>query len=294
MSSTIWTAGPDETSMPTVLSVQSRVAYGHVGNAASVFPLQRLGIEAWALDTVAFSNHTGHGKWRGSAVAATEIAALFEGIAALGVLPQIDAVLSGYLGDAATGPVLLDIVARVRAANPRALFCVDPVIGDVDTGSYVTQGIAEFFRDRALAVADIVTPNLFELEYLTGARIASLAEAADAAEALRARGPGIVLLTSLALEPDHVTMLARGPDGAWAVETPRIPVMLNGSGDVTAALFLARLLLGESLPEALAKTAASIFAVIETTARLGRVELALVAAQDELAEPSRRFAPRRL
>ena len=278
--------------MPAVLSVQSRVAYGHVGNAASVFPLQRLGIEAWALDTVAFSNHTGHGRWRGSAVAAAQIAELFEGIAALGVLPQIDAVLSGYLGDAATGPVLLDIVERVRAANPRALFCVDPVIGDVDTGSYVTAGIAEFFRDRALALADIVTPNLFELEYLTGRRITGLGEAADAAEMLRSRGPAIVLLTSLALEPGHVTMLARGPDGAWAVETPHLPVMLNGCGDVTAALFLARLLHGESLPEALASTAAAIFAVIETTARLNRYELALVAAQDELASPSRRFNPR--
>ena len=239
--------------MPSVLSVQSRVAYGHVGNAASVFPLQRLGIEAWALDTVAFSNHTGHGRWRGSAVAAAQIAELFEGIAALGVLPQIDAVLSGYLGDAATGPVLLDIVARVRAANPHALFCVDPVIGDIDTGSYVTPGIAEFFRDRALSLADIVTPNLFELEYLTGARIASLAEAADAAAMLRARGPDIVLLTSLALEPGRITMLAQGPDGAWAVETPHLPVVLNGCGDVTAALFLARLLRGESLPDALAQ-----------------------------------------
>ncbi|MGD9615562.1 MAG: pyridoxal kinase PdxY [Alphaproteobacteria bacterium] len=280
--------------MPSVLSVQSRVAYGHVGNTASVFPLQRLGIEAWALDTVAFSNHTGHGRWRGSAVAAAQIAELFEGIAALGVLPQIDAVLSGYLGDAATGPVLLDIVARVRAANPRALFCVDPVIGDTDTGSYVTPGIAEFFRDRALSLADIVTPNLFELEYLTGARIASLAEAAAAAAMLRARGPGIVLLTSLALEPGRLTMLTLGPDGAWTVETPHLPIVLNGCGDVTAALFLARLLRGDTLPEALAMTAASIFAVIETTARLGRYELALVAAQDELAVPSRRFALRRV
>ena len=145
--------------MPTVLSVQSRVAYGHVGNTASVFPLQRLGIEAWALDTVAFSNHTGHGQWRGAAVPAAAIAELFEGIAALGVLPHIDAVLSGYLGDVATGPVLADIVTRVRAANPRALFCMDPVIGDVDTGSYVKDGIAEFFRDEALALADIAMPR---------------------------------------------------------------------------------------------------------------------------------------
>ncbi len=280
--------------MPTVLSLQSRVAYGHVGNAASVFPLQRLGIEAWALDTVAFSNHTGHGRWRGSIVPAAEIAILFEGIADLGILPRIDAVLSGYLGDAATGPVLLDIVERVRAANPAALFCVDPVIGDVETGSYVTEGIAEFFRDRALALADIVTPNQFELEYLTGGRVASIAEAASAAAALRARGPKIALITSLDAAPDRVTMLAAGTDGVWAVETPRLPVVLNGCGDVTAALFLGHLLRGQTLPDALALTAAAIFAVIETTLRLDRYELALVAAQDELLSPSRRFALLRL
>jgi len=280
--------------MSTVLSVQSRVAYGHVGNAASVFALQRLGVEAWALDTVAFSNHTGHGQWRGSVVPAAEIAALFEGIAALGILPQIDAVLSGYLGDAATGPVLLDIVEQVRAANPEALFCVDPVIGDVETGSYVTDGIAEFFRDRALALADIATPNHFELEYLTGSRVTSLAEAASAAAGLRARGPGIVLVTSLDAAPDRITMLASGPDGAWAVETPRLPIVLNGCGDVTAALFLAHLLRGAILPDALALTASAIFAVIDATLRQGRYELALVAAQDELLSLSRRFEAQRL
>ena len=280
--------------MPTVLSLQSRVAYGHVGNAASVFPLQRLGIEAWALDTVAFSNHTGHGRWRGSVVPASAIALLFEGIADLGVLPHIDAVLSGYLGDAATGPVLLDIVARVRSANPEALFCCDPVIGDVETGSYVTAGIAEFFRDHALAMADIVTPNHFELEYLMGRRLASLTDAADAAAGLRARGPKIVLVTSLAADPDQMTMLASGPEGAWAVQTPHLPVTLNGCGDVTAALFLAHLLRGQSLPDALALTASAIFAVIETTARAGRYELALVATQDELLSPTRRFKARRV
>jgi len=281
--------------MATVLSVQSRVAYGHVGNAAAVFALQRLGIEAWALDTVAFSNHTGHGRWRGGAVPAGEIATLFDGIAALGVLPAIDAVLSGYLGDAATGPVLLDIVARVRAANPRALFCCDPVIGDVDTGFYVTDGIAEFFRDGALAAADIATPNRFELEFLTGRPIVRLADAADAAARLRAQGPGIVLVTSLEPEaPDRVALLACDAAGAWLVETHRLPVMLNGCGDVTAALFLAHHLRGANLDEALGLTAAAMFALIETTARLGRYELALVAAQDELVAPSRHFPVRRL
>ena len=281
--------------MPTVLSVQSRVAYGHVGNAASVFPLQRLGIEAWALDTVAFSNHTGHGQWRGAVVPAATIAELFEGVAALGVLPEIDAVLSGYLGEALTGPVLLDIVERIRAANPQALFCCDPVIGDVDTGSYVTAGIAEFFRDRALALADIVTPNRFELEYLTGRSVARLGEAGEAAAALRALGPGIVLVTSIEVEGERIAMLAAGPDGGvWAVETPRLPVMLNGCGDVTAALFLGRLLRGEALPDALARTAASMHGVIERTMRLGRYELALVAAQEELVAPSLSLTPQKL
>src|SRR5262249_11854830 len=179
----------------------------------------------------------GHGQWRGAAVAGAVIADLFEGIAALGVLPQIDAVLSGYLGDAATGPVLLNIVESVRVANPRALFCCDPVIGDVETGSYVTDGIAEFFRDRAMTLAGIVTPNRFELEFLTGGAVTNLAEAAAAAAALRAQGPDIVLVTSLDVVSDHITMLAAGPDGAWSVETPCLPIVLNGCGDVTAALF---------------------------------------------------------
>jgi pyridoxine kinase len=280
--------------MPTVLSVQSRVAYGHVGNAAAVFPLQCLGIETWALDTVAFSNHTGHGRWRGEVVAAETVATLFEGIADLGVLPSIDAVLSGYIGAAETGAVLLDIVRRVKAENPRALFCCDPVIGDTDTGSYVRDGVAQFFRDAALARADVVTPNRFELEFLTGRTIGNLGEAADAAAALRSQGPDVVLITSLDATPNHLTMLAVGAEGAWAVETPRLPVMLNGCGDVTAALFLGRLLGGESLADALALTAASMFAVIETTVAAGRYELALVAAREELARPSRVFAPVRL
>jgi pyridoxine kinase len=280
--------------MPTVLSIQSRVAYGHVGNAAAIFSLQCLGVEAWALDTVAFSNHTGHGRWRGDVVAAETVAARFEGIADLGVLPSIDAVLSGYIGTAETGAVLLDIVARIKEANPRALFCCDPVIGDTDTGSYVRDGVAEFFRDRALALADIVTPNRFELEFLTDRTVAGLADAAEAAGALRALGPEIVLVTSLDTVPSQLTMLASGPDGIWAVETPRLPVMLNGCGDVTAALFLGHLVTGASLADALARTAASMFAVIETTVGLGRYELALVAVREELARPSRVFESRRV
>jgi pyridoxine kinase len=280
--------------LPTVLSVQSWVACGVVGNTAALFPLQRLGCETWSLNTVAFSNHTGYGKWRGAAVPAGETASLFDGIAELGILPRCDAVLSGYLGEAETGPVLLDIVARVKQANARALFACDPVMGDVGPGWYVRAGVPEFFRDRAVAVADIVTPNRFELEWLTGCPVGSLATAAAAAARLRERGPAIVLVTSLELAAERVAVIAAGPDGVWAVETPRLPIEATGCGDAVAALFLGWLLKGKPLPEALSNAIAAIYGVIETTMLTGSAELALIAAQEELVSPSKSILLRQL
>jgi pyridoxine kinase len=259
-----------------------------------LFPLQRLGFETWSLNTVTFSNHTGYGKWRGDAVPADQIASLFEGIAELGLLPRCDAVLSGYLGEAETGPVLLDIVTRVKLANPKALYCCDPVMGDIGPGWYVHAGVPEFYRDRALRIADIVTPNRFELEWLTGKRVGTVAEAAAAAESLRRSGPGIVLVTSLEPAPDQLAVVAAGVEGIWTAETPRLPVEVTGCGDAVAALFLGWLLKGKSLPEALAITVAAIWGVVGATARAGGGELALVAAQDELVAPSLKVCPQKL
>jgi pyridoxine kinase len=280
--------------MPTVLSIQSWVACGTVGNPAAVFTLQRLGIAAWSLNTVLFSNHTGYGSWRGRAVPADEIRDLFDGIAALGVLPRVDAVLSGYLGAAETGAAVLDIVARIKRANPRALYCCDPVMGDAATGWYTEPALREFFRDRALPQTDIVTPNRFELEWLCGRPVGTPAEAGAAIAALRERGPRIVLVTSLDSRPDRVAMMAGGPEGVWAAETPRLPIEATGCGDTVAALFLARLLCGDALPAALAVTCASIYGIVAATARAGGGELALAAAQDELVAPSHRVEPWRL
>ena len=280
--------------MPTVLSIQSWVACGNVGNNAALFPLQRLGCETWSLNTVAFSNHTGYGKWRGAAVPASEIASLFEGIAELGLLPRCDAVLSGFLGEVEAGAVLLDIVAQVKQANPRALFACDPVMGDVGAGWYVRAGIPEFYRDRAIAEADIITPNLFELEWLTGRPVGTLAEAARAAAGLRDNGPDIVLVTSFDVASDRVTALAAGPDGVWAAETPRLPIEATGCGDAVAALFLGWLLKGAPMPEALSKTIAAIYGVVEATMHSGGGELALIAAQDELLSPSRTVSVQQL
>jgi pyridoxine kinase len=160
-------------------------------------------------------------------------------------------------------------------------------MGDVGPGWYVRAGIPEFYRDRAIAVADILTPNLFELEWLTGRSVRTLAEASAAAAGLRERGPGIVLVTSFELGSDRIAAVAVGSDGVWAVETPRLPIEATGSGDAVAALFLGWLLKGAPMPEALAKTIAAIYGVVEATMRNGGGELALVAAQDELVSPTR-------
>ena len=277
-----------------ILSIQSWVSYGHVGNASATFPLQRLGAEVWAINTVQFSNHTGYGGWTGEVFTGAQIRALVDGIAARGVLPRCDAVLSGYLGEAAIGEAILDAADRVRAANPGALWCCDPVIGDVGRGVFVRPLIPEFLRDRAVPAADVVTPNQFELEWLTGLRVTSLDGARAAVAALRARGPRTVLVTSLrtdATPADAVDMLASGPDGDFLVRTPLLPVTANGAGDAIAALFLFHLLAGKGVAGALGAAASSIWGLLRRTAEAQSRELLLVGAQDEFVKPSRTYVP---
>ncbi len=294
-----------------ILSIQSHVAYGYVGNRAATFPLQRLGLEVWAINTVQFSNHTGYGAWTGAVFAPDQVGALLDGIAALGVLGECDAVLSGYLGDSATGQAVIEAARRVRAANPKALWCCDPVMGDVGRGFFVRPGIPEMFRDQVLRNADIVTPNQFELDYLAGAPTRTLEQAVAACRRLLAQGPRVVLVTSLHrapeiapeiapetaegtadADPDQIEMLAVTAEGAWLVATPllRFPVPPNGSGDAVAALFLAHYLRSGDAAAALGEAAAAIFAIMQATHRARRRELDLIGAQDEIARPVRRFA----
>ncbi|SEU31474.1 pyridoxal kinase PdxY [Stigmatella erecta] len=278
-----------------ILSIQSHVAYGYVGNRSAAFPLQRLGHDVWPVNTVQFSNHSGYGQWRGQVFEAAHVADVVAGIADRGVMAQCQAVLSGYMGDAATGAVILDAVAQVRAANPRALYCCDPVIGDVGRGVFVRPGIPEFMRERAVPAADLTTPNQFELEYLTGRTVRTLEDALAATATLRALGPKVVLVTSLQPEgatPGTVQMLAATAEGAWRVTTPLLPIQPppNGAGDAVAALFLAHRLSGRAAPEALGETAASIFGIFTATQAAGSRELQLISAQEELVAPRRRFA----
>ncbi len=278
--------------MRNVLSIQSWVAYGHVGNASAVFPMQRLGVEVWAINTVMFSNHTGYGKWRGPVFPADQVREVFEGIADRGVLGQCDGVVSGYMGDAAIGEAILAAAARVKAANPAALYCCDPVIGDVGRGVFVRPGIPEFMRDRAVPVADIVTPNQFELEYLSGMTVKTLADACKAADAVHKLGPKTILLTSLhhdGLAADKIAMMVSHQGKRFAVETPMLKVSVNGAGDAIAALFFVHFGRTRDPKLALENATASIYGLLKRTEEARTREIQTVAAQQEFVEPTWRF-----
>ena len=282
-----------------ILSIQSSVAYGHVGNSAATFPLQRLGHEVWPVLTVHFSNHTGYGSWRGQVLAPEMVADVIEGIADRGVLGSVDAVLTGYQGSPGVAGVVLDTVARVRALNPAAIYCCDPVMGDVDRGMFVLPGVPELMRDRVVPIADVVTPNAFELSFLSGVPMTEMGQMSGllrAVDRVRQAGPSTVLVTSVEGLPGtspgssaigEIAMLAVDPTGAYLVRTPRLPISVNGAGDVTAALFLAHLASG--VPSALAKVASSVYAILRLTAQSGSREIQLIEAQDEIANPACEF-----
>jgi pyridoxine kinase len=277
----------------SVLSIQSHVAYGHVGNSSAVFPLQRLGVEVWPVHTVQFSNHTGYGEWTGRVFDGQAVEEVVDGIADRGVLTGCDAVLSGYLGSADIGHAVVQAVARVRAANADAVYCCDPVIGDVGRGVFVRPGIEQLMREVAVPAADVVTPNHFELDLLSGTATRSLEAVKDAVAAVQDLGPRVVLTTSLVTDDtpdDTVDLLASEGGRHWRVRTPRLGLSVNGAGDAIAALFLAHWLDTRSAGQALGRAAASVFGLLARTEAAGSREILLVAAQDEFVSPTRTFA----
>jgi pyridoxine kinase len=275
-----------------ILSIQSWVAYGHVGNTSAVFPLQRLGAEVWAVNTVQFSNHTGYGAWTGDVYTGAQVAKVIEGIEARGAFARCDAVLSGYMGDHSIGEAILSAAARVKAANPAALYCCDPVIGDDDTGDYVRPGIADFMRDHALPAADILTPNRYEVERLTGIAIRTMADARAAIAALQSRGPRTVLITSLRTNetPDTAMDMIVGEAGRFfLLRTPLEDIHVNGAGDAISALFLYHRLATGDAAAALSNAGSSIHGLLRRTAQAKSREILTVAAQEEFVNPTNRF-----
>jgi pyridoxine kinase len=275
-----------------ILSIQSRVVAGHVGNSAAVPALHRLGHDVWAVDTVTFSNHPAHGAHTGRVRSATEQRDLLRGLSAGGRFKDCDALLSGYLGAAATGPVVLDTLARLRAARPDAVYLCDPVMGD-DGDVYVDPPIVDFFRSRAVPAADILTPNAFEAGLLTGQPVRSAGEARAAANALRIRGARAVVVTGVKAGK-NISAVGVDDEGAWQVTTPCLERPAYGAGDLFAALLLAHHLAGRPLADCMARAVSSVHAVLTRAAGDNSPDLPLIAALDLMASPGIIFAADRL
>jgi pyridoxine kinase len=287
----------------SILSIQSWVSYGHVGNAAAIFPLQRMGFEVWAIHTVQFSNHTGYGAWTGMILPPEHIAEIVQGMSERGALATCDAVLSGYMGSAQTAEAILSAVGRVREANSNALYCCDPVMGDMDRGVFVRPEIPDVMKNQVTTIADVITPNQFELELLTGKTVKTLQDALEAANLLRQHirqaGPRIVLVTSLLREDapaNTIETLAVANEGAFLVNTPLIPLEppRNGTGDLIAALFFGNYLKINDVAKSLENSVSALYSLLELTHQLGTREIQLVAAQDEYVHPSKQFSAQKL
>lgn len=277
-----------------ILSIQSSVVFGHVGNSAARFPLERLGFEVWPINTVELSNHPAHGSFRGRTNDPHEIRELVRGLDERGVLRDCAAVLSGYLGSAANGDAVMRAVRAVKAANPRAIYCCDPVMGERGRGFYVAEGIPRIFAKTALPLADILLPNPFELEVLAGRSCPDLAASVSAARSLLARGPSLVIVTGISVGARRIGAAAVGRRGAWLVDSPRFARAAHGAGDTFAALFLGHYLKCRSPATALARAMSAQHAIMRASARRGGKDLAIIAAQDAFVRPKTLFKAKRL
>lgn len=281
--------------MKNVLSIQSHVVYGYAGNKAAVFPMQLLGVDTWALNTVQFSNHTQYGKWKGMVIPKEQIGEITQGIAEIDALHECDAILSGYIGAAEQGAEILAAVEKIKVLNPNAIYFCDPVMGHPDKGCIVAPGVAEFLRDQAVAKADILAPNLVELRELTGLTVENFEQAIVAIKALLAKGVKKVLvkhLSRVGKDPSQFEMVLANEEGIWHISRPlhafkaKDPV---GVGDLTSGIFLAHLLNGKSDLDAFELTANAVNDVMGITQQSGKYELQIIAARDLITAPKSRY-----
>ncbi|MGD9816801.1 MAG: pyridoxal kinase [Hyphomonadaceae bacterium] len=265
--------------MKTILSIQSQVAGARVGNSVAAFAMERLGVRVLQLPTVLLGRRPDHGAPGGAPVAAEVLSSMIEGLAADAILGEVDAVLTGYLGHPDQVAVVLDAVDRVKAANPKALYVCDPVLGD-DGRLFVADAIADAVLNGLWPQADWLTPNAFELGLLTGRAIDNLASARDAAKRI-----GKPVLVSSIRTAIGLGNLYAAPTGDWFCETARLPRAPKGAGDLLSALYTARRVRGDAPAIALEGATGSVYDVIVRSMAAESEDLLLPAAQDVLADP---------
>ncbi|TCP97664.1 pyridoxal kinase [Cricetibacter osteomyelitidis] len=280
--------------MKNVLSIQSHVVYGYAGNKSAIFPMQLLGVDAWALNTVQFSNHTQYGKWTGMVIPKEQIGEIVRGIDEIGELKKCDAVLSGYMGSAEQVEEILKAVQKVKSLNPNAIYLCDPVMGNVEKGCIVADGVKEGLCNLALPQADITTPNLVELRELSGLKVESFDEAVEAVKIILSKGPKRVVVKHLSRagkDPSQFEMLFANQEGIWHLTRPLHEFKLDpvGVGDLVASLFLANLLNGKSDLDAFEHTANAVNDVMSITHQLNSYELQLIEARHVIVNPVSKY-----
>jgi len=263
----------------TILSIQSQVAGARVGNSVAAFAMERLGVRVIQLPTVLLGRRPDHGAPGGGPIASEMLASMVDALAADALLGEIDAVLTGYVGAAEQVAVILDAVARIKAANPKALFVCDPVLGD-EGRTYVSEAITDVVLGRLCTQADWLTPNLFELGLMAGRPLEGLAQARDAAKSFGKP----VLVSSIRTALGLGNLLA-APTGDWFCETARLPRAPKGAGDLLSALYVARRVRGDALAIALEGATGAVFDVIVRSMAADSEDLLLPAAQEVLNDP---------
>lgn len=282
----------------TVISIQSQVAWGHVGNSAATFPIQLHGIDVIAVPTTLLSNRPGYPTIRGRVLDVQLVADLLRGVEERGAVETARMILSGYLGSADIVSDVADFVARAKTENPALLYCCDPVLGDRDRGMFVRSDIPPLVRDQLFPLADIITPNHFEFEFLCGARVTTTDDVIAQARTLMAQGPATIVVTSAELagtpggeiETLAIERSQSGSPSAWRVRTPRVPISPSGTGDLFAALFVAARMRGLATPDVLSHAASAIHGVLVRTAQRGTEEMRIVESAEVMLDPKPRFA----
>ncbi len=278
----------------TILSIQSHVAYGYVGNRAATFPLQRLGYDVNVINTVQFSNHTGYGQWRGEIFTASHIKEVIQGLIDLGILKNCRAVLSGYLGKPEIGREVLNVIELAQQENAELVYLCDPVMGDVGRGVFVQADIPEFIATYAAPQATILTPNHFEIELLTKQTVHSIATAKQACAVLRRHPRQIIVITSFKRSDapnGRLEIFLSAPEGDFLISTPYLAFAKapNGTGDLFSALFLGHYLTHSSAVEALELTVSSVYGILQYTFNQGAREMQIIKAQTQLIQPDLLF-----
>lgn len=264
---------------PTILSIQSQVVGARVGNSVAAFAMERLGVRMFQLPTTLLGRRPDRGPPGGGPIPASRFASLIEALAMDGVLGEIDAVLTGYLGAADQAPVILAAIEQIKSENPKALFICDPVMGD-EGRLFVSEPIAEAMVKQLVPRADWIIPNLFELSTIAGRALEGLNDARGAAKMLGKT----VLVTSIRTAIGLGNLYA-APTGDWFCETPRLPRAPKGTGDLFASLFAARRVRGDAPAIALEGATGSVFDVIVRSLAVESDDLLLPQAQDVLTDP---------